>query len=33
VLVTFGLVRKREIADAVALAGLAKPEPVLVAAD
>lgn len=33
VLVTFGLVRKHEIADAVANAGLARPEPVLVAAD
>ncbi len=33
VLVTFGLVRKNELDDAMALAGLAKPEKVLVAAD
>jgi EmrB/QacA subfamily drug resistance transporter len=33
VLVTFALVRKSEIADAVASAGLAKPEPALLAAD
>jgi hypothetical protein len=33
VLVTFALVRKSEIADAVPSAGLAKPEPALVAAD